>query len=146
MRTFDEVTYTHQPYSHALMAFKGISTGTACIIILALTTVWLLLRGTNTPSHAYTSRIIAINKLLYKLRKECITGQIEVAQNTVEDVKQEWEYLDVVLNGQSICFSDSLQALDSLVCLMYNKDKSKKLLPIVLKEINAVNDRLDRIQ
>nr|WP_295930955.1 hypothetical protein [uncultured Dyadobacter sp.] len=126
------------------MAFKGILAGSACITLLILFAVCFLLRWTNTPPHPNTSHIVAINKLLYQLRKECIAGQIDVAQNTVEDVKQEWSYLDVILRGQTFCPSDSLQTLDSLVRLMLNKDKSKCLLPIVLNEINLVNNRLDK--
>lgn len=126
------------------MAFKGISAGIACLIVLAVFTAWLLFRQPDTHSHT-TSQVIAINKLLYKLRKECIIGQIDVAQNTVEDVKQEWGYLDVILRGQTVYPADSLQTLDSLVRSMRNKDDSKRLLPIVLMEINAVNNRLDKV-
>lgn len=126
------------------MAFKGVLTGSACIIVLLLFTAWSLFWWTNTSSHPDTSRIIVINKLLFKLRKECITGQIDVAQNTVEDVRQEWNYLDVILRGKAFYPSDSLQTLDSLVRLMLDKDRSKCLLPIVLSEINLVNDRLDK--
>ena len=114
--------------------------------MLALIVVWFLFRQTNTPSHSNTRQIIAFNKLLYKLRKECITGRIDVAQNILEDVKQEWEYLDVILHGRTTFPSDSLQTLDSLMRLMLNKDNSKRLLPIALSKINAVNNRLDKVQ
>ena len=127
------------------MAFKGNSARAACVIMLALIAVWFLSRQTDTPPHLITSQIIAINKLLYKLRKECITGRIDVAQNTLEDVKQEWEYLDVILQ-RTTCPSDSLQTLDSLVRLMLNTGDSKRLLPIALGKINAVNNRLDKVR
>ncbi|PSL25167.1 hypothetical protein [Dyadobacter jiangsuensis] len=127
------------------MAFKGISVVRACIIVLALLIFSLLLRRQAPTRHPKTHHIIAINKLLHKLRGECVTGQIDVAQNTIEDVRQEWEYLDVVLRTQAACSSDSLQALDSLVTLMLNKDESKRLLPIVLAKINIVNNRLDKL-
>lgn len=123
-----------------------MSTGAACIITVAFITVCFLLRRTYTPLHSDTRQIITINKLLHKLRRECIEGQIDVAQNTVEDIKQEWEYLDVILRGRSNSSSDSLQTLDSLVRLMLIEDNPKHLLPIVVLEINSVNERLDSIK
>lgn len=84
--------------------------------------------------------------MLHELRQECVKGQIEVAQNTIGDIRQEWEYLEVILQSQTACPSDSLQVLDSLLMLMLNKDDSKRLLPTVLAEINAVNNRLDKVQ
>ncbi|SDG10089.1 hypothetical protein SAMN04487996_11550 [Dyadobacter soli] len=127
------------------MAFKSVSAGIACIVVLALATIWMLLRKATMPPSPYKARIIAINKLLYKLRKECITGQVDVAQNTFGDVKQEWRYLDVTLRDPTVYSSDNLQKLDSLVRIMYNKGESKRLLPVVLNEINAVNNKLDKI-
>lgn len=123
-----------------------MSTGAACIITLAFITVCFLFWRPHTPLHAATHQIITINKLLYNLRKECIEGQIDVAQNTVEDVKHEWEYLDVILRGRTNCSSDSLQTLDSLVRLMLIEDNPKHLLPSVLQEINSVNGQLDSIK
>ena len=123
-----------------------MSTGAACIITLAFITVCFLFWRTHTPLHSVTRQIITINKLLYKLRKECIEGQIDVAQNTVEDVKHEWEYLDVILRGRANCSSDSLQTLDSLMRLMLTEDDPKHLLPSVLQEINSVNGQLDSIK
>lgn len=128
------------------MTFKGITVGAACVIMLALIAIWFLFRRADPPPRLNTNQIIAINKLLYKLRKECITGHVDVAQNTLEDVKQEWEYLDVILQGRTTCPSDSLQTLDSLVRLMLNKDDSKRLLPIALSKINALNNRLDKVR
>lgn len=63
----------------------------------------------------------------------------------MEDVKQEWQYLDMVMHNEKDFPSDSLKKLDSLISMPAFKAGSKQHLAMVLQEINIVNRKLDQI-
>lgn len=129
------------------MVLKPKSAWLICIIFVLSVGAWLAKR--LLPHHAaYTersTRVIVIHKLLFHLRQECVQGNIDHALNTMEDVKQEWEYLDIAMRHRKHFSSDSLRKLDSLISIKAFSDRPKQHLAVVLEEINMVDQKLDQM-
>jgi hypothetical protein len=92
----------------------------------------------------YSYRWVKISYYLHTLSRECRIGQIHVAQNTIEDLLQEWSYQDLLAktstNELIVKYhypSDSLQILDSLVSSDHFPEKQ------IVLEIKRINGKID---
>lgn len=95
---------------------------------------------------------IKINQHLYLLSKTCRMGNMDVAHNAFEELKQEWMYQDVIarnspnrLINQYHFPSDSLVKLDSMLAHETENVHCFKTNPQIILEIKRINDKMDRM-
>lgn len=100
----------------------------------------------------YYHRWIKINQHLYLLSQNCRMGNMLLAQNTFEDLRQEWLYQDVLArtskNDSIIKYhfpSDSLQRLDTLLAHETENVHYLKTDRQIILEIKRINDNMDRM-
>jgi hypothetical protein len=98
----------------------------------------------------YYHRWIKINQHLYLLSKNCRMGKMQTANNTFEDLREEWMYQDMLAknsnNGTIAKYhypSDSLLRLDSLLSNEKEDVHYLKTDRQILLEIKRINDKMD---
>lgn len=106
--------------------------------------------GEMSDEQHYYYRWIRINYYLHTLSRECRTGNMLTARNTVKDLMQEWAYQDLVAgncNNEAVARyhfpSDGLGNLETLISKSRSDMHYRQVDKQIVMEIKRITDRLD---
>jgi len=106
--------------------------------------------GEMSDEQHYYYRWIRINYYLHTLSRECRTGNMTTARNTVEDLMQEWAYQDMLAGScgnEAVARyhfpSDSLGNLGTLISKSRSDMHYRQVDKQIVMELKRITDRLD---
>ncbi len=107
----------------------------------------------RTQTTTYTANLIRLTRHLANLQVHCRQGRVDYVQNTFLELKQEWQFQDVLAKSahepglmRQYVPSDSLYRLENYIRTLTNSPDTDRSIRAILAEIKRMNEALDRMQ